>query len=151
MEMKDPIEEARRYLQNAKDILRDKAIKDGDFYTDSKYTRMAGNCMWNGCLIALKYALGLKAKRGQRLDIKDFQESASKRNKKLLNEVNEGYNIMHLSMGYDGTKDVGTIASGIKRMNNIIDWCEINAPRTLSDTTAKDKPRAKRTKTKKEE
>ena len=36
MERKNPIEEAKRYLQNAKDILREKAVKDGNSYTDSK-------------------------------------------------------------------------------------------------------------------
>lgn len=134
MENKDSIEEAKRYLANAKEILRDKAKKDGDCYKDSKYTRMAGNCMWNGCLIALSYVLNIPTKKGQRLDIKDFKEAASKRNKKLLNDVNEGYNILHLFMGYDGTKDVQTIKSGIQRMQNIIEWCEKNAPKSLNGT-----------------
>lgn len=31
MEKKDPIEEAKRYLQNAKDILKEKAGKDGEY------------------------------------------------------------------------------------------------------------------------
>jgi len=33
MEKKNPIEEAKRYLDNAKEILRDKAIKDEDTYS----------------------------------------------------------------------------------------------------------------------
>ena len=147
MEKQNPIEEAKRYLANSKEILKEKAVKDGDNYTDSKYTRMAGNCMWNGCLLALKHTLGLHAKRGQRLDIQDFKTAASKRNKKLLNDVVEGYNIMHLYMGYDGTKDAAIVLSGIKRMQNIIRWCESNAPQPLNGT----KTAAKRTrKTKKE-
>ena len=132
MEKKNPIEEAKRYLANAKEILRDKAKKDGDFYQDGKYTRMAGNCMWNGCLIALKPALGLTVKRGQRLDIDDFKEAASKRDKKLLSNVVEGYNIMHLSMGYDGTTAVGVVSNGVKVMGNIIAWCEANAPKPVA-------------------
>ena len=127
MERENPIEEAKRYLNNAKEILRDKAIKDGDTYTDSKYTRMAGNTMWNGCLIALKHSFGLKTQRGRRLNIDDYKKAATNRDKKLLTDINEGYNIMHLYMGYDGIKDVQTIQGGIKRMEKIINWCERNS------------------------
>lgn len=128
MESENPIIEAQRYFDNAKEILRDKAQKRGDYYSDSKYTRMAGNTMWNGCLIALTYALDVKPQKGQRLDINDYKMVASKRSKKLVNDIVEGYNIMHLSMGYDGTKSVDVIQGGIKIMTNIIDWCKKNAP-----------------------
>lgn len=43
MEQKNPIDEARRYYDNAKTILKEKAVKDGDYYTDSKYVKMAGD------------------------------------------------------------------------------------------------------------
>jgi hypothetical protein len=46
VELKHPIREAERYLQNAKQILSEKAEKDGDYYNDSKYVRMAGNTAW---------------------------------------------------------------------------------------------------------
>ncbi len=128
MESENPIIEAQRYFDNAKEILRDKAQKRGDYYLDSKYTRMAGNTMWNGCLIALTYALNVKPQKGQRLDINDYKMVATKRSKKLVNDIVEGYNIMHLSMGYDGTKSVDVIQGGIKIMANIIDWCKKNAP-----------------------
>ena len=146
MEKKNPIEEAKRYLANAKEILRDKAKKDGEYYEDSKYTRMAGNCMWNGCLIALKPALGLTVKRGQRLDIDDFKAAAAKRNKKLLHDVVEGYNIMHLSMGYDGTTAVSVISGGVKVMGNIIAWCEANAPKPVALGSTKASARKRTTK-----
>ena len=133
-ELTNPIAEAKRYLSNAKTILKEKAIKDGIYYTDSKYTRMAGNCMWNGCLIALSYALNLTPSRNQRLDINDFKAAATKRSKKLLTDIVEGYNVMHLYMGYDGTKSVGTISDGVKIMKSIIDWCEANAPKALNGT-----------------
>ena len=63
----------------------------------------------------------------QRIDINDYKKAATKRSKKLVNDVTEGYNIMHLSMGYDGTKSVGVIQSGIEIMNSIIEWCSRNA------------------------
>jgi hypothetical protein len=52
-ELKHPIREAERYLQNARQILSEKAEKDGNYYNDGKYVRMAGNTAWNGVLIAL--------------------------------------------------------------------------------------------------
>jgi len=36
MEIQNPILEAKRYLDNAKQILSEKAGKDGDYYSDSK-------------------------------------------------------------------------------------------------------------------
>ncbi|MBQ3656580.1 MAG: DUF5618 family protein [Bacteroidales bacterium] len=127
MECDNTIDEAKRYLDNAKEILRDKAVKQDGYYTDSKYIRMAGNTMWNGCLLILADIFHLKPKKGRRLDINDFKEAVSKRSKKLLNDVVEGYNIMHLYMGYDGTKDVPVVQSGVQKMENIIEWCEQNS------------------------
>ena len=43
MEHTNQILEARRYVANAKTILKEKAVKDGDYYTDSKYIKMAGH------------------------------------------------------------------------------------------------------------
>ena len=34
--------------------MKDKAIKEGEYYSDSKYICMAGNIMWNGCFFANK-------------------------------------------------------------------------------------------------
>lgn len=127
MEHTNQILEARRYVANAKTILKEKAVKDGDYYTDSKYIKMAGHTLWTGCLVALDYALKIKHPKGRRVDIKDYQTAASKRSKKLLTMVNSGYNTMHLYMGYDGEKDYSLSQGGIKTANNIIDWCEANS------------------------
>ncbi|WP_448529646.1 DUF5618 family protein [Raineya sp.] len=51
---KNPIEEAKRYVANAKAILAEKAKIEGKYYNDPKYVRMAGNTLWNGVLIALE-------------------------------------------------------------------------------------------------
>ena len=40
---KNPIKEAQRYLDNAREILSTKAEKDGGYYNDPKYVRMAGD------------------------------------------------------------------------------------------------------------
>ena len=52
----DPVLEARRYVQNAKDLLTEKADLDTEtqLYRDKKYVRMAGNTLWNGVLLILE-------------------------------------------------------------------------------------------------
>ena len=42
-ELKNPIQEAERYLDNARRILSEKAEKEGNYYKDRKYVKMAGN------------------------------------------------------------------------------------------------------------
>ena len=46
MEKKDPIEEARRYVANAEEVIK-KANYDRELkiYTDGKYIKMAGNTL----------------------------------------------------------------------------------------------------------
>ena len=124
MERKNPIEEARRYMDNAKEILRDHAIKDGDYYEDSKYIKMAGHTMWTGCLVALDYALDIKKQKGRRKDIDDYKKAASEVDKKLTTYVVSGYDTMLHAMGYDGNKSVQVAQAGFTSMNHIIDWCE---------------------------
>ena len=55
MEKKNPIEEARRYVDNAKEILRENGELDTEtrLYGDSKYVRMAGDTLWKGVLLIL--------------------------------------------------------------------------------------------------
>ena len=81
------------------------------------------------------YELGkVKIKKGQRRDIDDYKIAAAKRNRKLLTMLIAGYNTMHLYMSYDGDKSYGVSKSGVDTANDIIDWCEANAPKTLSGT-----------------
>ena len=50
----DPIEEARRYVANAREIIeKSKYDPETDSYRDKKYVRIAGDTLWKGCLIAL--------------------------------------------------------------------------------------------------
>lgn len=126
MEKKNPIEEAKRYLQNAKDVLKNNTTVDNDgYYSDSKYVRMAGNTAWNGCLIALDAAYDIKKekKKGTRLTIDDYKRIISAKDKKMILHVVEGYNHLHLYMGYDGIKSSKTIKNGFKIAEAIISRC----------------------------
>lgn len=125
MEKKNPIDEARRYVENAKAILEQHGEYDSSTkcYTDGKYVRMAGNTLWNGVLIALEYIFNVRKGKRTRPDISDYKEAVAKRDKKLLAFVNSGYNILHLSMGYDGTKNKVVCDEGFRMANAIIDRC----------------------------
>ena len=127
MEKKNPITEARRYVANAAETIKkadyDRSINS---YQDGKYVKMAGNALWNGCLIALDAAFEIRKnlKKGQRPDIDQYRDAAAKRDKKLLSYINNGYNTMHLSMGYDGNKSKKVCDAGFETANAIIDRCE---------------------------
>ena len=56
------MDEAYRYLENAKVILRDKGKKGDKYYKDPKKVKMAGNTAYNGVLVLLDGLLGVKEK-----------------------------------------------------------------------------------------
>ena len=122
----DPVAEARRYVQNAKELLEEKARLDVETqaYQDRKYIRMAGNTLWNGVLLILDATFQLENKKG-RLSIYDYRNVVGQRDKKLLDMVNRGYDTMHLAMGYDGNQSKVTCLDGLKLANDIIDRCEV--------------------------
>ena len=128
MELKDPIEEARRYMANAKEVIK-KANYDPELniYTDGKYVKMAGNTLWNGCLIALDAALDIRKGKG-RPSIEKYKEAAAKRDRKLLAAIVAGYDFMHLTMGYDGSKGKKTCDTGFEYANDIINRCAMLLP-----------------------
>jgi len=128
MKKKNPIEEARRYVANAEEVIK-KANYDRELkiYTDSKYIKMAGNTLWNGCLIVLDAVLGIRKGKG-RPSIDKYKEAAGQRDRKLLAYIMTGYDIMHLSMGYDGIKSKKVCATGFETANAIINRCTALIP-----------------------
>jgi len=131
MEYIDPIEEARRYLANAQEVIK-KANYDQELkiYTDGKYIKMAGNTLWNGCLIALDSVLSIRQGKG-RPSIEKYKEAASKRDRKLLAAIVGGYDTMHLSMGYDGNKDKVICDAGFEKAKAIINRCAMLCPKPV--------------------
>ena len=131
MEKKDPIEEARRYVTNAEEVIK-KANYDPELnqYSDGKYVKMAGNTLWNGCLIVLDAMFGISKRKG-RPDIRKYKEEAAKRDKKLLAAIADGYNLMHLTMGYDGILSKNVCNEGFKYANTIINRCATLMPATV--------------------
>ena len=120
------IEEAKRYLANAKEILSEKAGKEGSHYSDSKYVSIAGDTAWKGVLIALDTVFEVKKSLKKRVSVEDYKAAIAKRNKQILNYVNDGYQILHLYMGYDGGLNYNICKIGLETAKKIIDWCENN-------------------------
>lgn len=116
------IVEAYRYLDNAKDILRDKAQKEDKYYKDAKYVKMAGNTAYNGVLVALDGLLGVKKKGRKSVDW--YKEELSKLDKKILYTFSSAYETLHLLMGYDGSPNAIIANEGLKEAEAIIKWVE---------------------------
>ena len=130
MKKKDPINEARRYVDNARETLREKGGFNEELnrYDDEKYVRAAGNYLWLGVLMALDAVFQVRKDRRTRVDIKDYLSAVGKRDRKLLALVNDGYDVMHLSMNYDGIQAKDVSDSGFRLANNIIDRCASMIP-----------------------
>ena len=114
--------EAHRYIDNAKQILKEKAHKEDNLYKDKKYVRMAGHTAYLGVLIALDDLFGIK-KKGRK-SIAWYQEELAKVDKKVLNNFNMVYETLHLTMAYDGNLSVVIANEGLKEAEKIIKWVE---------------------------
>lgn len=123
-ELKNPIKEAERYLQNARQILSEKAEKDGDYYNDSKYVKMAGNTAWNGVLVALDAAFNVRTnlKNGQRAEFKDYQSAVAKYDKKMPRVLLNAYDLLHKSLGYDGVTRYKIVQDSMIQAKEIVSW-----------------------------
>ncbi|MBC8153496.1 MAG: DUF5618 family protein [Bacteroidetes bacterium] len=123
------IQEAKRYVENARDILRDKAHKEDGYYQDSKYVKMAGHTAYVGILVALDGLLGRKDK--SRKDVDWYKQHLAKLDKRMLNAFLTAYQVLHLDMAYDGAQSAKLATTGLEEADTIISWVEnrtITAP-----------------------
>ncbi|MDR1633056.1 MAG: DUF5618 family protein [Dysgonamonadaceae bacterium] len=125
-QLKHPIREAERYLQNAKQLLSEKAEKDGDHYNDSKYVKTAGNIAWNGILVAMDAVLNVREnlKKGQRLDFKDYQMALSSKDNKMNKYLLNAYDLLHKSLGYDGVTNYRVVQESMNYAKILINWAD---------------------------
>jgi HEPN domain-containing protein len=130
-QLTDIYKEAMRYIDNAKEILSTKAGKEGKYYNDAKYVRMACNKAYNGLLLALNGLFEYKGiqipKNRQRnrdaLRVQFYREQLGKLNKSILKDFNESaYPCLHEYGGYDGNLLVDISQNGIKTATEIIEW-----------------------------
>jgi hypothetical protein len=120
--MKD-ITEAKRYISNAKEILGEKAIKENGRYQDKKYVKMAGHTAYSGVLVALDSVLGDKKKK-TRKSVEWYQKELSAVDKKVLSYFLDAYELLHLSMSYDGILNADVSKAGLAAAEKIINWAE---------------------------
>lgn len=127
--IEDPVKEARRYVDNAQNVLQKYAMldKETNHYGDRKYVRAAGHYLWNGILIILNGVFHVNEKKG-RISIDDYRMAVRSRDQKLLRLVNDAYEILHLSMGYDGILNKTVCDEGFLVANEIIERCTVMLP-----------------------
>ena len=125
MEKKNPVEEARRYVDNAKKLLIENGELDVEtrLYNDSKNVKMAGDTLWKGVLLILDAVFHVRKDRRTRVHIDDYINAVNKRDGKLSKYVHTGYETMHIVMGYDGTSSKATCDEGFRIANEIINRC----------------------------
>ncbi|MFA6924535.1 MAG: DUF5618 family protein [Bacteroidales bacterium] len=113
--------EAVRYMDNAKETLK-KAGKENKFYKDDKYVKTACGIAYNGILKALDGYFILKnmsSPKGKK-SIQYYQSNITKLDKKLLNYINNAYEILHISGYYEGVTSVKVIQTGFEYAYEII-------------------------------
>ncbi|MBR4390819.1 MAG: DUF5618 family protein [Bacteroidales bacterium] len=123
----DPVSEARRYVANAQELLRDHGKLDFEtqLYQDRKYVRMAGNTLWNGVLLIVDAVFHVKTNNRMHPDVDDYRFSISRRDHKLLDLFNTAHETLHVYMGYDGNRRKNLCQDGIHLAIEIIDRCEL--------------------------
>jgi hypothetical protein len=125
MVRKNSILEARRYLDNARAILREKALKEDEYYQDEKYVKLAGHAAYAGVLVALDSLSGDK-KKGRK-EVSWYKEQLAAMDKRVLKHFISAYDLLHLSMSYDGNPETAVAQLGLKRAEEIISWVETRA------------------------
>ena len=117
----EAIEEARRFLTNARDILKQKAGKEDGYYQDRKYVMMAGHTAYVGVLVALDSLLGQKQTRKS---VEWYQTKLAPLDRKLSSRFAAVYDTLHLAMAYDGNLSAKVAKAGLEDADWIINWVE---------------------------
>ncbi|MCL5990527.1 MAG: DUF5618 family protein [Bacteroidetes bacterium] len=117
----NPYKEAMRYIENARESLKRAGKKDRN-YLDVKYVHTACGTAYIGVLKALNLLFDIKSvpKKKGRKSIEYYQEHLSKIDKRLLNYLNNTYNLLHISGYYDGNTETKAIEAGFENAILII-------------------------------
>ena len=110
---------AQKILIKAKRILAENAGKDGNYYTDKKYVRMAGRTAWQGVIVGLNECLKIQEKS----ELKVYQRILSQ-NPYFLEMFNSAYDTLWNALGSDGNLNVVIVDARIKEARKLIDWSD---------------------------
>jgi hypothetical protein len=117
-------QEAERYLQNARQILTEKAGKRDGLYADVKYVQMASGTAYSAALLIIDEYL--RQKEGIHFvkpkSIEDYTNRVRKHNKKLLALLVDVYDELHLAGYYHGTQSVNTIQTGLQNVTQMLTY-----------------------------
>lgn len=125
----EAISEARRHIDNAKDFLSNNAKKQEGLYQDKKYVKIAGHTAYTGILLALNEFLGEKNKKTPK-SVEWYQMELSKVDKSLLAKFTTAYQVLHIDMGYQGSKSAKLASVGLEEAEKIISWVETRLEKT---------------------
>ncbi|MGX5858521.1 DUF5618 family protein [Dyadobacter jiangsuensis] len=119
-----PAQEAERYLENARQILTEKAGKKDGLYADVKYVKMAAGTAYSAALLILDEYL--RQKEGidftKPKSIEDYTNRLRKFDKKLLALLVDVYDELHIAGYYHGTRSVNTIQTGLSNVRQILTY-----------------------------
>jgi hypothetical protein len=116
--------EAIRYMDNAKETLK-KAQKKDNYYQDIKYVKTACGTAYNGVLLALDGFFLMKGIENpvnkEQKSIEYYHKNLGNLDKKILNQLNSAYKILHLLGYYDGIERADVVKLGFEEAYTIID------------------------------
>lgn len=125
--MKDvkKIQEAERYLNNARELLK-KAGRENGYYKDNKYLRTACGTAYMGALLAAEAYMAKKGKeivkkKGARRNVNDYIKILATLNKKVLHSFNTAYYVLHITGYYDGELNAKIINVGFEAYEELIE------------------------------
>lgn len=98
------------------------AVKEDGVYKDRKYVKMAGHTAYVGVLEALDVVFGNKRKGRKSVDW--YKEELANIDRKVLTNFLVAYDVLHLSMSYDGNLSAAVSKEGIEVAEKIIEWAE---------------------------
>ena len=117
--------EAMRYMDNAREYLKS-AKKEDNIYRDAKYVKTACGTAYSGVLVALdgfSIVKGVHTSKSRKLrkSIEYYQKILGQQDRKMLDNLNMAYKILHLYGYYDGIGSVAVIKEGFNHAYKIIE------------------------------
>ncbi len=121
----EAIQEAKRFLKNAKEILSRTEVEYGRIYKDPKATREAAGVAYLAALLAIDGYLISKGTPPDKLptSIQGYMDAVKKkipRNGKLMANLITAYQNLHIFAYYRGGVGVEMIKEGLKSVEEII-------------------------------
>ena len=110
---------AQKILIKATRILSENAGKDGEYYTDRKYVRMAGRTAWQAVIVGLNECLKIEEKS----ELNAYQKILAQ-NPYFLEVFNNAYDTLCNALGIDGNLNVVIVDEGLKRARELINWTD---------------------------